>query len=131
MFKSRFTPPYNIHGKTNFHESIKKAGTYIIKENGIIVYIGSSRKNLYKTLYRHFQIWNHPEQLIVTYFKTLNKKKYTVRFVYCSPSQALRLEKALVLKHKPRDNRVNFVKHARKEKDNAILSIYRTCETYN
>ncbi|HQB20468.1 MAG TPA: hypothetical protein PK495_07815, partial [Bacteroidales bacterium] len=38
----------------------------------------------------------------------LKKKKYTVRIVYCTPKQARYLERALIVKHKPRDNSVKY-----------------------
>jgi len=104
MQKLKFLPPYNKSGKTTFPESIKKSGVYLIKENNKIVYIGCSRKNLYKTVYRHFEKWEHPSQDVITYMNTCNKK-YTFRAIYCSVLQAQTLEKVLINKLKPRDNR--------------------------
>ena len=104
MQKLKFLAPYNKFRKTTFPESIKKSGVYMIKENNKIVYIGCSRKNLYKTVYRHFENWNHPAQDVVT-FNVNGKKKYTFRVIYCSVLQAQTLEKVLINKLKPRDNR--------------------------
>ncbi len=104
MQKLKFLPPYNKSGKTTFPESIKKSGVYLIKENNRIVYIGCSRKNLYKTVYRHFENWNHPDQDVIS-FNVNGKKKYTFSAIYCSVLQAQTLEKVLINKLKPRDNR--------------------------
>jgi len=35
-------------------------------------------------------------------------KEYTVRVVYCTPKQATALEKALIKKHRPRDNEMKY-----------------------
>jgi hypothetical protein len=100
----KFVPPYSLDGKnkTRFPER-GKTGVYLIKENGKIVYIGYSQYDLYKTMYRHFQQWNHTGQEVVSY-NAQGNDNYTVRIVYCTPDQASRLEKYLISKHKPRDN---------------------------
>lgn len=96
--------PYRADGRTTFPETVKKSGTYIIKENNIVVYVGYSAKNLYKTLYRHFQTWNHSQQEVVSYRDYIKTRTYTVRVILCTPNQAERLEKVLILKYQPRDN---------------------------
>ena len=98
----KYIQPYTADGKTKFPER-GKTGVYLIKENNKIVYIGYSMNDLYKTMYRHFQTWNHSGQEVVSYNHKGNDI-YTVRVVYCSPAQASRLEKYLIKKHKPRDN---------------------------
>lgn len=35
----------------------RACGVYVIKQNGRVVYVGSSRKRLYDTVTRHFQQW--------------------------------------------------------------------------
>jgi hypothetical protein len=104
FIESKFLPPYNQDGKTTFKNTQGKSGVYIIKENGSIVYVGHSRTNLYKTLYRHFQAWNHKTQPVVTYQNLLNTNKYTVRVILATPQQAVRLEGYLVNAYEPRDN---------------------------
>ena len=68
MKKSKWRPPYTKDGKTNFPLR-KKSGVYLIKKKdlGSIVYVGFSGSDLYKTMYRHFQQWTHPQQPVVTY----------------------------------------------------------------
>ena len=102
MIKTKFRQPYSASGKTTLKKDAI-TGVYIIKENGKIVYIGVSRRNIYKTLYRHFESWNHPVQDVTSY--CMGTHKYTYRVVFCSSLQAHVLEKILIKKLKPRDNR--------------------------
>ena len=108
MKKFKFLPPYKSPGKTNFPTTQNRAGCYIIKENNKIVYVGMSGRNLYKTLYRHFEHWSHKLQEVTTYKTRLNRHKYTVRVILCTPGQAARLERLLILKHNPRDNDLKY-----------------------
>lgn len=98
----KFIAPYTANGKTKFPER-GRTGVYLIKENGKTVYVGYSENDLYKTMYRHFQTWNHRSQEVVSY-NAKGNNNYTVRVIYCTPTQAGRLEKYLIKKHKPRDN---------------------------
>ena len=59
MKKFNFLPPYQKKGKTTYPETLNKSGVYLIKENNVQVYIGYSGLNLYRTMYRYFQAWNH------------------------------------------------------------------------
>lgn len=102
--KTKWVPPYNTDGKTNFLSTTNKSGCYLIKENNVVVYVGYSGYNLYKTLYRHFQEWNG-QQHLVSYKNKLKSNNYKVRVILCTPTQALKLEKAYINKHKPRDNK--------------------------
>ena len=104
MKKTRWKEPYNKQGKTNFPER-ERPGVYLIKSkaSGKIVYVGYSSNNLYRTMYRHFQAWNHSEQPIVTY-QAKGPDNYLVRVIYCTAKQAVTLEELLILKHKPEDN---------------------------
>jgi hypothetical protein len=103
----KFISPYTAQGKTKFPER-GKTGVYLIKENGKITYIGYSMSDLYKTMYRHFQVWNHRGQEVVSY-NAQGNDNYTVRVIYCTPQQAARLERYLISKHKPRDNAQSYV----------------------
>ena len=101
-----------------------KTGIYIIRENNQIVYIGYSAKNLYRTLYRHFQGWNHPFQQVVTYNNSLNSNKYTVSVTLCPPKMAERLERILVIKHKPRDNENKYAAYTMTAADSNLIQQY-------
>lgn len=113
----KFHPPYKPNGRTNFPETQKRTGVYLIKENGKLTYIGFSGTDLYKTLYRHFQFWSEkeyrggkvvPAQYRVSYQSRMKRNRYTVRVVFCTAAQAERLEKALIKKHNPRDNALKY-----------------------
>jgi hypothetical protein len=110
MIKTRFKNPYTFNklGQrfTTFPER-KKSGVYLIKEDNTIVYIGYSTKDLYKTMYRHFQAWNHREQEVITYAGQ-DLDRYSVRVIYCTPKQAEAAEKYLIKKYKPRDNTYKY-----------------------
>lgn len=102
MKRTRRRPPYKPNGRTTFNNPVD-AGVYLIFEPGSVkaVYIGYGNK-VYKALYRHFQSWDDPKQVRVTYPKG---DGYTVRVVYTrTAAQAERLERALIIKHRPADN---------------------------
>lgn len=109
MHTHRFIPVFKQlprDGGTKFNLGFTKgkSGVYIIKENGKIVYIGYSYSNLYKTITRHFQNWNHRYQRVVTYANLVHSNRYTIRVVFTSPNKAKKLEEALTTKYQPRDN---------------------------
>jgi len=104
MKKYKSFPPYLASGKTTFPAIKEKPGVYQIFESGKLVYIGFSSNNLYRTLYRHFQRWNHRGQDVVSYETRMKRHNYTIRVTLCTPLQALKLERLLIKKYKPRDN---------------------------
>jgi excinuclease UvrABC nuclease subunit len=101
MHKYRRQAPYT-NGKTNFRYTAGKSGVYLIYKNDSLKYVGMSKTDVYKTMYRHFQSWNDPTQIRITY--NGKSKALRVRVILCTPAQAVRLEKMLILKHKPKDN---------------------------
>lgn len=117
----RFVTPYLSNGKTRFPDR-KKCGVYLIRENGKIVFVGYSENDLYRTMYRHFQTWNHTGQEVAVYqgnFKGSGAgrsqsrykpdNKITVRVVYGTAKQARALEIWLIQKIKPRDNADHYL----------------------
>ena len=106
MKLSKFKPLYDKKGNANFRYMYQRPGVYVIRENGKIVYIGHSQSNLYTTMYRHFQEWNHPTQNVTTYKG--RPHRYTARVVLTRKNQAIPLEQALVQKYKPRDNKEKY-----------------------
>lgn len=104
----RFTPPYRTDGHTSFPETADHPGVYIVKEDGKVVYVGFSGYSVYKTMYRHFQVWNHRGQKVVSYASRMSRHTYTVRPVLCTGKQAYALEKRLIRKYHPRDNEVTY-----------------------
>lgn len=109
MRKFKSQPPYNKDGKTNFRYTAGKSGVYLIYRDGKLVYIGSSKSDVYKTMYRHFQAWNDPTQVRVTFQKQLNRRKFLCRVVLATPRQSERLERALIVKHKPQYNTLKYL----------------------
>jgi excinuclease UvrABC nuclease subunit len=121
MKKFKFLPPYKSTGRTNFPKTKARSGVYLIKENSKLVYIGMSKSNLYKTLYRHFEVWRHSTQEVTTYRSNLKKNDYTVRVVFCTAAQAVKLERALIIKHKPRDNDNKYAQYTLKLDDRNLV----------
>lgn len=131
MKKFKFFPPYKPTGKTMFPETVNRPGCYIVKENNKIVYVGMSKVNLYKTLYRHFQQWHHKQQEVITYVNKLKTNRYTVRVILSTPLQAEKLERALIIKYKPRDNELKYQGYQLKLSDKNIVTQYEEIETIN
>lgn len=104
----KFTEPYIKPGRTTFPETRDHAGVYIIKEDGKVVYVGFSGYSVYKTMYRHFQTWNHRFQKVISYASRMKRHRYTVRPIICSGKQAYALEKRLIKKYHPRDNEITY-----------------------
>lgn len=127
MAKSSFLPPYTPQGKTTFRNADKKSGVYLIKEKGQIVYVGYSGKNIYRTLYRHFQKWDHPYQKVTTY---ADRDNYTVRVILTTPAQAERLEAYLVNKYQPRDNDIKLKAYAEKDTGKTEYEKSKTADVY-
>ena len=128
MKVSRFIKPYKSTGKTSLPELINKSGVYLIKENSRLVYVGMSQTNLYRTMYRHFEQWSHNGQGVITYVSKLKKNDYTVRVVLCSKVQAGRLEKALIKKHRPRDNENKYKSYELVLEDTKVFTDYTSTE---
>lgn len=123
MKKTRFKPPYNKKGNTNFRFTNNKAGVYLVKnKDGKIVYIGMSASNLYKTMYRHFQSWKDSTQIRIVY----PKQGYTVRVVLTTSKRAYLLERALILKMKPKDNPHKLELFTATNKEKTVLKEYET-----
>ncbi len=109
MKKYKLIEPYKKDNKTNLAFTIGKSGVYLIYKKGSTkpVYIGQSGSDIYKTITRHFQSWEDSTQIRITY----PKFGYMVRVVFCTKLQALKLEKALIIKHKPQDNPSKYLNY--------------------
>lgn len=135
MKRSAFVEPYNTDGSTTLRAIANKPGIYIIKEDNQIVYIGYSSNNLYRTLYRHFQQWTGgrgESKAGVSYKNRMHLHKYTVRAVITTPTQAPKLEAALIEKHQPRDNELKLKKYAEDKTAGAVeVQKYQEAEDLN
>ena len=109
FLRSKKLPPYDKDGNTLFNRR-NTSGVYLIYKKVTILgnskyqlsYVGYSGTNLYKTLYRHFEDWSASAQTRTTY---KNLKNIRVEVIYTNTAeQAFNLEKALIIKLKPKDN---------------------------
>jgi hypothetical protein len=82
-------------------------------------YVGQSGYDVYKTLYRHFQVWEDPKQKRVTYTYL---KGITVRLLYCTKSKAADIERALILKYKPQDNPDKLLNYTISDEEKSIVA---------
>ena len=98
--KTKAKAPYTANGKANFPKQ-NVPGAYLIYKAGKLRYVGMSQSNVYKTMYRHFQSWEDSRQVRVTY---KNLKEISCRVIYCSPTNAAKIERALIVKYRPKDN---------------------------
>jgi Uri superfamily endonuclease len=110
--KLRYFPPYKEKRKCSFKNLNRTKGVYIIKENNVIVYIGKSNYDLYKTLYRHFQRWNDKRLYRVTYIDYMSSNSYLCAVIPTSDIlETDDLEKRLIFQEQPRDNREKYEKY--------------------
>jgi len=123
LYKQKLSAPYRVENgikKTVFNIRFR-AGVYMIYKNGSLSYIGFSGTDVYKTMYRHFQSWKDKRQIRITY----DPAKVKVRVIYCRTyDQADRLEKALILKHKPKDNPNKYIQFEPDDQEKEILREY-------
>lgn len=113
--RTKALPPYTKEGATTFPTRnvpgvylIYKVKEFITGNTKELRYVGHSSSDVYKALYRHFQVWNDRQvdagmREPRTVFKV--RHNVVVRVIYCStPARARELEKALIIKHRPPDN---------------------------
>ena len=118
MIKSAPVTAYDNNGRPRFKER-GRPGCYIITKNGKTLYVGHSKRDIYKTLYRHFQSWNDRTQVRVTY--NPNDTAIKVRIIYTNtPAQAATLERALIIKREPRDNPQKLLNYTTTEREETI-----------
>ena len=106
FYKTTVSAPYyfkpnSMAASTKFNLR-NVGGVYLIYKNDTLLYCGYSKNNVYRTMYRHFQDWEKSPQVRTIY---KNLKDIKCRVIYCKNGKdAARLEKAIILKHKPKDN---------------------------
>lgn len=106
LYRSKWFAPYK-NGKSQLSPKYYKSpGVYIIKskKTNKPIYVGYSANNLKRTLYRHFQKWNHRYQNTTTY----DPAKYVVRIYRTGSKTANRYEKYLIDKLKPKGNKNKY-----------------------
>ncbi|MBS1645710.1 MAG: GIY-YIG nuclease family protein [Bacteroidetes bacterium] len=126
IYKQRRVIPYQANGRQTIQIN-KAIGVYVIYKNDTPVYVGYSGSDVKKTMYRHFQEWNDLSQYRVVY---KNKKDITVRVVFCKDKKtAANLEKALILKYKPRDNDKKYREYAHLAGVKEAVKMYMDVQT--
>lgn len=131
MIKSKFLKIY-VKNKINPALGLRtsgQTGVYLIKSGNTIVYVGYSASNLYKTFTRHFQSWED-RQIRITY-KNRNADNYTARIIFCGPVKAKKLETALVIKYRPRDNPNKYEQYILDLKDKNLIKELDESEIVN
>jgi hypothetical protein len=106
LYRSKWFRPYKKNKLTLPSKYYNKAGVYIIrsKQTKKPVYVGYSSNNLKRTLYRHFQTHNDRYQQRFVY----DKNKYEVKIYRTGSKTANRLEKYLIDKLKPKNNKDKY-----------------------
>jgi hypothetical protein len=121
---SKWFPPYKIENNKRICSlSYTGPGVYLIKENDIVVYIGRSKTDVKKTLYRHFQKWidlrsdKTSNGIARITYHGLDLSKYLIKVVLCkSIEDVCTLEEVLIKVLEPRDNTLKASKYGIKYK---------------
>lgn len=135
-YKTSFLHAYDSNGKPNIKSldyKKKQSGVYFIKNNKEeIVYVGFSSTNLYKTIYRHFQTWNDNRPNEVKEKRYVYPKEYKVRILFTTPEKATILEKYLIKKMQPRDNREKYINYFQSQSDEKkAVQVIETAEQFS
>lgn len=108
-------PFYEEKGKRrrSLSKYFKKAGVYIIKEDGIVVYVGMSGSCVVEACYRHFYRWRDcyrgmGREYRTTYFDMLTERQYSIAILELDEKQVAEFEKAMIVALRPRDNREKY-----------------------
>lgn len=106
LYRSKWFRPYKKNKLTLPSKYYKRAGVYIIrsKQTKKPVYVGYSSNNLKRTLYRHFQTHTDDKQERFVY----DKHKYEVKIYRTGSKTAERLEKVLIEKLNPKNNKEKY-----------------------
>lgn len=85
----------------------QRAGVYIIRsrKTGKVIYVGHSKNNIKRTLYRHFQQWNDPAQ---PDRYTYDPRFYDITVYKVNSATAPRFERALIKRYMPPDNKLKY-----------------------
>ena len=127
MYKQKLAPHY-IYKNGVRHTTFGKrntAGVYMIYQDRQLVYVGMSSNNLYRTMYRHLQDWSASKQYRAVY----DPDSVKIRVIYCTPLQADRLEKALIIKHNPVGNKNKYEQYTIDYNEKQVYQQYIEEET--
>lgn len=120
--KTKWFSIYNENGSTNLGFTKGKKGVYIIKELNQIVYVGYSEHDLYKTITRHFQKWNDEQQPErISYSNQKEFIDFKIRVILCDDKRLADLEKGLIMKYAPRDNKLHYRGYFKASKKRSVM----------
>lgn len=109
LFQPAFNGRINSSRRVRTYKTFKKQpGCYLIKENGVIVYVGMSKHCVVKACYRHFYKWTSWRRQRVTYFDRLDEKEYTILIIPLPMEQVCQMEQSLIITMNPRDNKERY-----------------------
>lgn len=118
LFQQEFQPLFGpARGKAGrmrtFAKLAREAGIYIIRENGVIIYVGMSQSCIVEALYRHFYYWkNDPTRTTnfprTTYYDKMGSNSYDAAIFVTEKADAPKIERGLILSIQPRDNRERY-----------------------
>lgn len=109
-----YTDPYLVNGHRKALVSRKaffgQPGVYLIREDGVLVYVGMSKSNVYQTLYRHFERWNDGRGVARTIYPSAEAdgNRFQVSIITTTEEYAPILERELIRKWLPRDNKQKY-----------------------
>lgn len=125
MKASKYFKPYfkTAKGKEKCslnNEFTKKAGAYLIRDadSKEPLYVGMSKTNIYRTLYRHFQSWTDGQHRVT--FKKFNDVE--VRIIETTATEAARVERFLIRKTKPSKNVIEHVEETAGDEKEIVFS---------
>ena len=111
MNRGYFKPFIDRPGRTYKKRAYSKRGVpgvYLIRENGVLVYIGMSKVCVCEALYRHFYRWTPTitHKGGVSYWDKMETNDYEVNLIELSSSEAaIQMEAGFIFMCTPRDNR--------------------------
>jgi excinuclease UvrABC nuclease subunit len=122
MKKTRFVNPFpgQVGNQRAFRQR-NRPGAYIIKRGNKYLYVGFSKSDVVRAMYRHFYPWDS-EQYRAVFSK--DDKNIKVRVIYTNkPEQAARLEAALIKKYQPESN-IKIQNAKQTQMDQIVLGSY-------
>ena len=120
---SQWFEPYNEKDKTNYSKiTTKKYGVYFIRDKATKenLYIGHSKSNLYKALYRHYQYYNDSDTQARNNYE---RHETEVMLATSSKANAYKLERHFILEYNPKDVTHKYEAYQEEEKTQTIPDI--------
>lgn len=117
-----FSPYKIVNNRKSCILDYTGSGVYVIKEKDIVIYVGRSKSNIKRTLYRHFQVWTDKRVIKtngiarISYWNN-DMNDYSIKVIICSSIEdTCALEELLIKRLEPRDNKLKAEKYGFKYK---------------